>query len=104
MNQDAARLNIKPLEPGAPLDLAEARNAVELARLAGADRFAADTFNKAAGLLAEAEVAREKRRGQQRHHDAGAPGGTDGRGRAAGGAAAAGGGVPGRAAPHRAGP
>ena len=63
MNQDAAKLNIKPLEPGSPLDLAEARNAVELARLAGADRFAADTYNKAAALLADAEQAREKRRG-----------------------------------------
>jgi outer membrane protein OmpA-like peptidoglycan-associated protein len=62
MNQDFARLNIKPLEPGAPLDLAEARNAVELARLAGADRHAADTFNKAAALLNDAEQAREKRR------------------------------------------
>ena len=46
MNQDAAKLNIKPLEPGSPLDLAEARNAVELARLAGADRFAADTSTR----------------------------------------------------------
>jgi outer membrane protein OmpA-like peptidoglycan-associated protein len=63
MNQDATRLRIKPLEPGAPLDLAEARNAVELARLAGADRFASDTFNKASALLNEAETAREKRRG-----------------------------------------
>jgi outer membrane protein OmpA-like peptidoglycan-associated protein len=63
MNQDAARLNIKPLDPGSSLDLAEARNAVELARLAGADRFARDTFDKAAGLLATAEEAREKRRG-----------------------------------------
>jgi outer membrane protein OmpA-like peptidoglycan-associated protein len=62
MNQDVARLRIKPLEPGAPLDLAEARNAVELARLAGADRYAADTFNKAAALLNDAEIAREKRR------------------------------------------
>jgi len=62
MNQDAGRLRIKPLEPGAPLDLAEARNAVELARLAGADRYAADTFNKAAALLNDAEIAREKRR------------------------------------------
>ena len=62
MNQDLARLNIKPLEPGAPLDLAEARNAVALARLAGADRYAADTFNKAAALLSDAEQAREKRR------------------------------------------
>jgi len=63
MNQDAARLNIKPLEPGAPLDLAQARNAVELARLAGADRFAADTFTKAAGQLANAEEARTAKRG-----------------------------------------
>jgi outer membrane protein OmpA-like peptidoglycan-associated protein len=62
MNQDVARLKIKPLEPGAPLDLAEARNAVELARLAGADRHAPDSFNKAAALLSDAEQAREKRR------------------------------------------
>jgi outer membrane protein OmpA-like peptidoglycan-associated protein len=61
MNQDPSRLKVK-LEPGAPLDLAEARNAVELARIAGADRYAADTFNKASKLLAEAEVAREKRK------------------------------------------
>ena len=61
MNQDAARLKLKPLEPGAPLDLAQARNAVELARLAGADRFAEETFNKASGLLATAETAREKK-------------------------------------------
>jgi outer membrane protein OmpA-like peptidoglycan-associated protein len=52
----------KPLEPGTPLDLAEARNAVELARIAGANRYAADTFTKAARLLAEAEAARQKRR------------------------------------------
>src|SRR6185436_14601792 len=60
MNNDTARLKIKPLEPGSPLDLAQARNAVELARLAGADRFSAETFSKAANLLNEAEVAREK--------------------------------------------
>ena len=58
MNQEAARLKRKPLEPGAPLDLAEARNAVELARLAGADRYAAETFDKSAQLLSEAETAR----------------------------------------------
>ena len=63
MNQDAARLNLKPLEPGAPLDLAEARNAVELARLAGADRYATDSFTKAMQQLAAAEEARTARRG-----------------------------------------
>ena len=61
MNQDAAKLKVKPLEPGSPLDLAQARNAVELARLAGADRYAQETFDKAAGLLATAETAREKK-------------------------------------------
>jgi outer membrane protein OmpA-like peptidoglycan-associated protein len=61
MNRDAAQLRLKALEPGAPLDLAQARNAVALARLAGADRFAEDTFTKAAGFLATAESAREKK-------------------------------------------
>jgi outer membrane protein OmpA-like peptidoglycan-associated protein len=61
MNQ-SANFKVKPLEPGAPLDLAEARNAVELARLAGADRYAGDSFAKAQRLLADAEVAREKRK------------------------------------------
>ena len=60
MNRDPALLKVKPLEPGAPLDLAQARNAVELARFAGADRYASETYAKAASLLAEAEVAREK--------------------------------------------
>jgi outer membrane protein OmpA-like peptidoglycan-associated protein len=58
MNQ--ANFKVKALEPGAPLDLAEARNAVDLARIAGADRFASDTFAKAQQLLADAELAREK--------------------------------------------
>ena len=62
MNQDSARLKFKPLEPGAPSDLAQARNAVELARLARADQYATDTFNKAVDLLATAEQARERRR------------------------------------------
>ena len=63
MSQDAARLNIKTLEPGAPLDLAEARNAVALANLAGADTYAKATYDKAAGLLADAERARAAHRG-----------------------------------------
>src|SRR5687768_7106914 len=60
MNHEPSVLRVKPLEPGAPLDLAEARNAVALARIAGADRYAADTFDKASDLLAEAEHARER--------------------------------------------
>lgn len=60
MNHDPGVLKLKPLEPGAPLDLAEARNAVALAQIAGADRFASDTFAKADNLLAEAERARAR--------------------------------------------
>ena len=63
MNQDASALKTKALEPGAPLDLGEARNAVELSRIAGADRFATETFNKAAALLATAELAKTNKRG-----------------------------------------
>jgi outer membrane protein OmpA-like peptidoglycan-associated protein len=62
LTNNAAGFRVKPLEPGAPLDLAEARNAVDLARLAGADRYAAETFGKAQRLLADAELAREKRK------------------------------------------
>ena len=63
MSQDASQLKRQPLEPGAPLDLAEARNAVAIARIAGADRYAGETFAKAAQLLANAELARERKRG-----------------------------------------
>ena len=63
MDQDYANLKVKPLEAGTQLDLAQARNAVALARVAGADDFAADTFAKADALLQEAERAREHRRG-----------------------------------------
>jgi outer membrane protein OmpA-like peptidoglycan-associated protein len=63
MNQDTRQLKLKPLEPGAPLDLAEARNAVMLARFAGADRYADDTYIKATRLLTDAEQAQARHRG-----------------------------------------
>ena len=62
MNQDVRQLKLKPLEPGAPLDLAEARNAVMLARVAGADRHAPDTYQKATRLLTEAEDLRARKK------------------------------------------
>jgi outer membrane protein OmpA-like peptidoglycan-associated protein len=66
MNHEPSALRVKPLEPGAPLDLAEARNAIQLARIAGADEYAADTLNKADALLMEAENARARgKRGDQ---------------------------------------
>jgi outer membrane protein OmpA-like peptidoglycan-associated protein len=63
MNQDLRGLKLKPLEAGAPLDLAEARNAVMLARLAGADKHSNDTYMKATRLLAEAESAQARKKG-----------------------------------------
>jgi outer membrane protein OmpA-like peptidoglycan-associated protein len=65
MNGDRGQLSdkkIKPLNPGVRLDLAEARNAVALARLAGADEHATDTYRKASQLLANAELANERHR------------------------------------------
>jgi hypothetical protein len=43
------------IDPKGPLQLAEAENAVQIARLAGAERYAADTFNKALSDLQNAE-------------------------------------------------
>jgi outer membrane protein OmpA-like peptidoglycan-associated protein len=43
------------VNPKGPLQLAEAENAVEIARLAGAERYAADTFQKAVVELQNAE-------------------------------------------------
>src|SRR5215831_12883549 len=43
------------IDPKGPLQLAEAENAVEIARLAGAERYAADTFQKAVIDLRNAE-------------------------------------------------
>ena len=43
------------IDPKGPLQVAEAENAVEIARLAGADRYAADTFQKALVDLHNAE-------------------------------------------------
>ncbi|MFY9530561.1 MAG: OmpA family protein [Candidatus Acidiferrales bacterium] len=45
------------LDSKTPLELYEARNAVQIARLEGADRHAADSFQKASDALEEAETA-----------------------------------------------
>jgi outer membrane protein OmpA-like peptidoglycan-associated protein len=57
LNADAAPVRLPAPEPGVPLDLAQARNAVQIARFARADQYAADTYVKAATLLADAENA-----------------------------------------------
>ncbi|MGE5644588.1 MAG: OmpA family protein [Acidobacteriota bacterium] len=43
------------LDPSVPIELYEARNAVQVARTSGADKYAADTFQKAQSALDQAE-------------------------------------------------
>jgi len=52
-----SRTDIRPREltPRVPLELCEARNAVQIARWTGADHYAADTFLKATQGLENAE-------------------------------------------------
>jgi len=52
------------INPKGPLQLAEAENAVEIARLAGADRYAPDTFQKAVLALQNAEGFMSKHAGK----------------------------------------
>jgi outer membrane protein OmpA-like peptidoglycan-associated protein len=53
------------LDPKLPLELYEARNAVNIARAVGADRFAADTFLKAEKSLAQAEAYQARKAGRK---------------------------------------
>lgn len=55
MDADPSRLTRPRLDPSVPLELYEARNAVLLSRIAGADEYAAETYEKAQRLLAQAE-------------------------------------------------
>jgi len=48
-----------------PLELYEARNAVNIARMSGADRFAAETFEKAEGNLKQSEAYRARNAGSK---------------------------------------
>ncbi len=57
-------LNLK-LDNKQPLELYEARNAVQIARAMGADRFAADTFVKAEKSLAQAEAYQARNAGKK---------------------------------------
>ncbi|HSU88506.1 MAG TPA: OmpA family protein, partial [Terriglobia bacterium] len=55
VNVPPAELKPIQLEKNKPLDLYEAQNAIRIARWAGADKDAADSFAKAQGLLQQAE-------------------------------------------------
>lgn len=53
------------LDRKVPLELYEARNAVQIARAEGADRFAAETFQKAEKSLAAAEAYQARKAGEK---------------------------------------
>jgi len=54
------------LDPKVPLYLHEARNAVRIAQLAGAEQFASDSFGKAAQLLQQAEGYQARKNPEQK--------------------------------------
>jgi outer membrane protein OmpA-like peptidoglycan-associated protein len=54
------------LDPKVPLYLHEARNAVRIAQLAGAETYASDSFSKAASLLQQAEGYQARRKPEQK--------------------------------------
>jgi outer membrane protein OmpA-like peptidoglycan-associated protein len=58
MNADAKQMSTQS-DRKAPLDLRQARHALELSALAGAERYASDTYAKATRLLQQAEQARK---------------------------------------------
>jgi outer membrane protein OmpA-like peptidoglycan-associated protein len=58
-------LPVRRLDSDVPLDLHEARNALHFARVAGADEYAVDTYQKARGLLSRAEEMHEKDRNRR---------------------------------------
>jgi outer membrane protein OmpA-like peptidoglycan-associated protein len=53
------------LDQKVPLELYEARNAVQIARAVGAERFAAETFQKAEKSLAQAEAYQTRKAGRK---------------------------------------
>ncbi|MEO8594628.1 MAG: OmpA family protein [Candidatus Solibacter sp.] len=55
LNVNPAELKPRVLDPKVPLELYEARNAVQIARWTGAERYAADTYQKAMNGLINAE-------------------------------------------------
>jgi outer membrane protein OmpA-like peptidoglycan-associated protein len=53
------------LDPKVPIELYEARSALQIARATGAEKYAADTFKKAVDLMAQAEGYQARRAGNK---------------------------------------
>lgn len=65
VNVQPTELKAIPLDKDTPLDLYEAQNAIRIARWAGADKDASDSFKKAEGLLQQAETYKAKKAGNR---------------------------------------
>jgi outer membrane protein OmpA-like peptidoglycan-associated protein len=65
VNVPPAELKPIPLDKDTPLDLHEARNAVRVARWAGADKDASESFQKADKLLQQAEAYKARKAGNK---------------------------------------
>jgi outer membrane protein OmpA-like peptidoglycan-associated protein len=65
MNADPDSLRAREPDDDEPLELHEARHAIMLSRLAGADRYAGDVFRTAQRLLEDAELKQEQDRGRK---------------------------------------
>jgi outer membrane protein OmpA-like peptidoglycan-associated protein len=63
VNVPPSELKPIPLDKDTPLDLYEAQNAIRIARWAGADKDAADSFSKAAKSLEQAESYKARKAG-----------------------------------------
>jgi len=66
INMEPSDLKAPAMDKKTPPDLSQARNAVNLARAAGAERFAANSFAKAADLLAQAEKNQGDKKGNKK--------------------------------------
>ena len=64
VDMPTAQLPSATADPKTPLDLLEARNAVAIAKAAGADQYAPDTLKKAQDLLAQAENYLRRKQGK----------------------------------------
>src|SRR5215467_10079888 len=65
VNVQPAELKPIPLDKDTPLDLFEARNAVRIARWAGAEKDAGESFQKADKLLQQAEAYKARKAGNK---------------------------------------
>jgi outer membrane protein OmpA-like peptidoglycan-associated protein len=66
LNMEPTDLKAPAMDKKTPPDLYQARNAVALARGAGADRFANESFRKATDLLAQAERNQSDKKGNKK--------------------------------------